>query len=83
MEIMLSGQAINVHVPMLSADPKRSTGSRVGVALSATKACCNRVDFEAHRGGRAGGSWACDGRLRGGWVKVDASNVPSTPRVKV
>ena len=83
MEIMLSGQAINVHVPLLLADPKRSTGSRVGVALFATKACCNRVDFEAEGGGRAGGSWACDGRLCGGWVKVDASKVPSTPRVKI
>ena len=38
-EIMLSGQAINVHVSMLLEDPKRSTGCRVGVALSATKAC--------------------------------------------
>ena len=54
-EIMLSGQAINVHVPMLLADPKRSTGSRVGVALSATKACCNRVDFEGKGGGTSWG----------------------------
>ena len=80
---MLSGQAINVHVPMLLADPKRSTGSRVGVALSATKALLKRVDFEAEGGGRAGGSWARDGRLCGGWVKVDASKVPSTPRVNI
>ena len=82
-EIMLSGQAINVHVPMLLEDPKRSTGCRVGLALSATKACCNRGDFEAKGGGRAGGSWACDGRLCGGWVKVEASKAPSTPRVKI
>ena len=33
--------------------------------------------------GRAGGSWACDGRLCGGWVKVEASKAPSTPRVKI
>ena len=38
-EIMLPGQAINVHVPMLLEDPKRSTGCRVGEALSAAKAC--------------------------------------------
>ena len=38
-EIMLSGQAVNVHVPMLLEDPKRSTGYHVGVALSAAKAC--------------------------------------------
>ena len=56
-EIMLSGQAINVHVPMLLEDPKRSTGCRVGVALSTTKACCNRGDFEAR------GRWTSWGRL--------------------
>ena len=54
-EIMLPGQAINVHVPMLLEDPKRSTGCRVGLALSATKACCNRADFEGKGGGTSWG----------------------------
>ena len=39
MEIVLSGQAINVHIPMLLGAAKCSTGSRVGLALSSPKAC--------------------------------------------
>ena len=83
-EIMLSGQVINVHVPMLLADPKRSTGSRVGVALSATKACCNRVGFEGKGGARAGadfglrGAWQVDLRMRKSFAKAKTVKLQST-----
>ena len=45
MEIMLSGQAINVHKPMPLGDPKRSTDCHVALALSGTKECCKRLHF--------------------------------------